>query len=275
MIIYQLFCVLKYLHSAKIIHRDIKPSNVLYDYKNEKLTLVDFGLSRQMNSIDTPIHMCFKDPNLTTIVATRNYRSPELSLGQGEYNGAVDIFSIGCVMYELFQTLQPLNENEKNLNIDQLFDSSFDSLIESNADNDDITSILTDSNEHLCQLRMLGIEDPYDLSFIKDDIIKKGFLSLPFTKKIDFKSKFNYLENDELKYGIDLMEKCLEFNPCARISAKDALDHPYLKSVRNIENEIEMNETIEFDYEEYKKLPEKEKINEIRKRIGYEIDKYY
>ena len=44
-IMYNLLCSLRYLHSANIIHRDIKPSNILIDYSC-RATLCDFGLAR-------------------------------------------------------------------------------------------------------------------------------------------------------------------------------------------------------------------------------------
>ena len=51
MIIYNLLCGIKYMHSAKVIHRDIKPANILI---NEDCTIkiCDFGLSRSIAGIE-------------------------------------------------------------------------------------------------------------------------------------------------------------------------------------------------------------------------------
>ena len=52
MIIYNILCGVKYMHSAKVIHRDIKPANILI---NEDCTIkiCDFGLSRSIAGIES------------------------------------------------------------------------------------------------------------------------------------------------------------------------------------------------------------------------------
>lgn len=46
-IAYNLFCALKYLHTANILHRDLKPANILID-SDCNVKICDFGLSRTM-----------------------------------------------------------------------------------------------------------------------------------------------------------------------------------------------------------------------------------
>lgn len=93
-IIYQLAKALKYLHSARLIHRDLKPSNVLVN-SNCTIKLCDFGLVRSLNQ--------GKDSGavLTEGVATRWYRSPEVLLGSKSYSTPADIWSFGCIVYEI------------------------------------------------------------------------------------------------------------------------------------------------------------------------------
>lgn len=47
LILYNLLCAFKYLHSANIVHRDVKPSNILIN-KDCQIKICDFGLSRTL-----------------------------------------------------------------------------------------------------------------------------------------------------------------------------------------------------------------------------------
>ena len=73
------------------MHRDLKPQNLLID-KNGNIKLADFGLAR---AFGVPIR------TLTHEVLTLWYRAPEILLGQKEYSTPVDIWSIGCIFFEL------------------------------------------------------------------------------------------------------------------------------------------------------------------------------
>uniref|UniRef100_A0A6I9RQQ3 [RNA-polymerase]-subunit kinase n=1 Tax=Elaeis guineensis var. tenera TaxID=51953 RepID=A0A6I9RQQ3_ELAGV len=89
----QLLHGLDHCHSCGVLHRDIKGSNLLID-NNGILKIGDFGLATIFN----PDH---KQP-LTSRVVTLWYRPPELLLGAIEYDVAVDLWSAGCILAELF-----------------------------------------------------------------------------------------------------------------------------------------------------------------------------
>ncbi|RZB76847.1 putative serine/threonine-protein kinase isoform B [Glycine soja] len=89
----QLLSGLDHCHSRGVLHRDIKGSNLLID-NNGILKIADFGLA---NFID-PHH---KVP-LTSRVVTLWYRPPELLLGASNYGVAVDLWSTGCILGELY-----------------------------------------------------------------------------------------------------------------------------------------------------------------------------
>ncbi|XP_039006401.1 probable serine/threonine-protein kinase At1g09600 [Hibiscus syriacus] len=89
----QLLRGLDHCHSHGVLHRDIKGSNLLIDC-NGNLKIGDFGLA-------TFFHPDQKQP-LTSRVVTLWYRPPELLLGSTNYGVAVDLWSSGCILAELF-----------------------------------------------------------------------------------------------------------------------------------------------------------------------------
>jgi serine/threonine protein kinase len=89
--LYQIINAIKFCHCKRILHRDLKPQNLLID-KNGNIKLADFGLAR---AFGVPIR------TLTHEVLTLWYRAPEILLGQKEYSTPVDIWSIGCIFFEL------------------------------------------------------------------------------------------------------------------------------------------------------------------------------
>uniref|UniRef100_A0A7E4VK56 Protein kinase domain-containing protein n=1 Tax=Panagrellus redivivus TaxID=6233 RepID=A0A7E4VK56_PANRE len=87
---FQILAGLEFLHNNSLIHRDMKPQNILVN-KDQSIRIADFGLVRNYS-----LHSTF-----TTTVVTLWYRAPELLLQCG-YNTAVDIWSAGCIILELF-----------------------------------------------------------------------------------------------------------------------------------------------------------------------------
>ena len=96
-IIYQLLKALKFIHSAALLHRDIKPSNILVD-SSCLIKLCDFGLCRSISSDELPENIEFTD-----YIATRWYRSPEILMGSRKYNEGIDLWSVGCIIGEMFR----------------------------------------------------------------------------------------------------------------------------------------------------------------------------
>jgi serine/threonine protein kinase len=103
---YQILNGVKWMHSHNIIHRDLKPQNILVS--NGLVKIADFGLSRVIDE------GCV----LSTQVVTQWYRAPEILL-QSAYSKAVDVWSCGCIMAEMYLT-RPLFGCKLNGEISQL-----------------------------------------------------------------------------------------------------------------------------------------------------------
>lgn len=187
-IMFQMTSALRYLHGCSLIHRDLKPENILID-ENCEIRIIDFGLSKSL-----PL---FGSAKNSTSVVSLFYRAPELLLGVNEFSEAIDIWSLGAIFAELFY---PGKE----------------SLFQSNSCQEALKAIFS----------LIGSPTASDLLAIKDQINKLGYEMLnslgTFTKKN--LREIIPLANDD---AIDLIEKMLVFNPKNRISAKEALNHPY------------------------------------------------
>jgi len=92
-ILYQILIGVCVMHQNQILHRDIKPDNILID-DEDIIKIADFGLSRIFYEPGRPY-----TPNVQTLW----YRAPELLLGSRDYTMAIDMWSVGCIFYELVE----------------------------------------------------------------------------------------------------------------------------------------------------------------------------
>jgi serine/threonine-protein kinase len=104
-------------HAAGVVHRDIKPSNLMVAARLDT-KIIDFGISRLLadNSprLTMPSHM----------VGTPAYVSPEQARG-GNVDGRADLYSLGCVLYELLAGRPPfLAERPEALLMMQVMDQA-------------------------------------------------------------------------------------------------------------------------------------------------------
>jgi len=110
---WQLVEATDYLHSQQIVHRDIKPENILINKATRKIKLTDFGLSRIVGEgsfmktvCGTPQYLAPEVLQLAPVVAQR--KGPPSQAGYGK---AVDLWSLGVILYVMLAAAQPFDEN--------------------------------------------------------------------------------------------------------------------------------------------------------------------
>ena len=94
--IQQIADALSYMHDRRVMHRDIKPANV-FVISEQVIKLGDLGLGRYFSS---------KTDQATSTVGTPYYMSPECMQEKG-YDFKSDIWSLGCLLYELATLRSP------------------------------------------------------------------------------------------------------------------------------------------------------------------------
>lgn len=102
---------LGYLHEAKVVHRDLKPDNILLDH-NGVIKFVDFGAAKVIANQGKTVVMTEAGgkPKPTSMTGTPMYMSPEVIKGGNHPHarlGAVDIWSLGCVIQEMATGARP------------------------------------------------------------------------------------------------------------------------------------------------------------------------
>lgn len=185
----QLLRAVEALHGRWLLHRDLKTSNLLFDNRGV-LKVADFGLARRYGS---PLG------NYTELVVTLAYRAPELLLGAKTYGPAVDMWSVGCIFAELLtnKTLLP-------------------------------------GRGELDQLRLI-----FEMFGTPTDDTWPGFSELPHARTYRFEGREggglerllpaqSYTGGPYLSAaGLDLLSGLLSMDPARRLTAAEALCHPW------------------------------------------------
>jgi len=107
----QLLSGVHYMHTNGVIHRDLKASNLLVN-RNGELKIADWGLARSWNQ---------KMKRLTNRVITLWYRPPELLLGSIRYCPKIDMWSVGCIIAEMFRRSGFLKGGNESTQLDLIF----------------------------------------------------------------------------------------------------------------------------------------------------------
>ncbi|CAM0138785.1 unnamed protein product [Umbelopsis sp. WA50703] len=262
-ILHQLKCLLtalKHVHQNRILHRDIKPGNFLYNFRHRTGMLVDFGLAQRedetrpsspppttlshkqpsnVNSVlrsrqaNIPLSLInekenlrssnFKEPqpaptgyyrndNRNPVRAnragTRGFRAPEVLLRVVHQTVAIDIWAVGVILLSILTSRFPFFQSEDDA----------DALIE--------------------VAGVFGLREVKECASIHNRTFHTNIPNVPKTR-ISFlklclvlnKERAEQWGDENLRLAVDLLEKVLVLDCNRRISAEDAINHPFLNPV--------------------------------------------
>ncbi len=244
----QLIRSVAFLHDLKLIHTDLKPENIL-------LTSSDFAKFKKNKVLKNPLinvidfgSAIFNDEYHSELVSTRHYRAPEIVLGTG-WSYPCDLWSLGCILVELVtgEALFKTHENLEHLAImEKVLNCKIPNSMIKKIKNKEILNYFKKNNYHYHQ---------YLLNYPNNETQEKSINFVKTIKKLDdlicskLKIKIHINMNDSLQknwdknhsknkslnfetfqfwfYFIDLVKNLLKFDPNQRISAIDAMNHPW------------------------------------------------
>ena len=207
----QMFLGLSLLRKCGILHGDLKPDNLLVNEQRNILKICDLGSASPAS-----------ESEVTPYLVSRFYRAPEIILGI-PYDYAIDMWSIGCTLYELY-TGKILFTGRNN-------NGMLKSIMECRGK-------LPPKLLRRGSLTPMHFDEMLNFQSTEEDKVTGGVV----TKVLDFKKPTRDLktrlmgkgskgmsesESKELALFVDLLDRCLALNPEKRCTPIEALKHPF------------------------------------------------
>ncbi|OIW28571.1 kinase-like protein [Coniochaeta ligniaria NRRL 30616] len=212
---YQIFVALAHMRKCTIIHADLKPDNILVNETRNVLKICDLGTAIDKSDAATAHN------DVTPYLVSRFYRAPEIILGM-PYDYAVDMWSIGCTLYELYTGKILFTGDSNNQMLKNIME---------------VRGKMSAKLYRRGQLSHLHFDDMGNfISIERDKLGKTAVRTLPMvkptrdlrTRLLAASSGMDDAEMRELNHFIDLLERCLALNPDKRITPTEALRHPFI-----------------------------------------------
>lgn len=231
--IYQIFCGLKFIHSANVIHRDLKPGNILCTL-NGCLKICDFGLARGLNNLTNSYNknnnnnnnntgtasnnqsdfFNYTNQHITNYVATRWYRAPELILSNKIYGKSIDIWAVGCILAEFYYR-KPIFMGKDSM--DQI---------------DQIIKLLNLPPKYL----LLSFSSIRSWNLINGSH-KCNYMNCTNSNETNERTNWKSICPHASTEAIHLIKNLLKWDPNDRYNIEDCLEHTFVQSVRKFDDE--------------------------------------
>ncbi|TIC12996.1 hypothetical protein E3Q13_04038 [Wallemia mellicola] len=182
------------------MHRDLKPANILITNKGV-VKVGDLGLARIYRQPLQPLY------NGDKVVVTIWYRAPELLLGARHYTPSVDVWAIGCIYAEML-SLRPMFKGE-----------------EARIDG---KKLPFQRHQMMCIMDVLGYPNTQNWPGIKH-MPEYNELQPPQTR-FSYKLPNWFNQRSHSIKGFNLLHSMLTYDPEKRITAREALTHPFFVS---------------------------------------------
>ncbi|CAN4085515.1 unnamed protein product [Withania somnifera] len=225
------------MKDAGIIHCDLKPENILLctSVKPAEIKIIDFGSA------------CMEDRTVYSYIQSRYYRSPEVLLGY-QYTTAIDMWSFGCIVAELFLGL-PLFPGASEFDllrrmIKILGGQPPDYILKDAKNTSKFFKFVGSINQEECgpgpmsrsSVYQALTEEEYEARESKKPVIGKEYFNHmkleAIVRKYPYKKSFreeDIIKENQIRLAlIDFLRGLVEFDPAKRWSPVQASKHPFV-----------------------------------------------
>ncbi|EGZ16150.1 hypothetical protein PHYSODRAFT_506386 [Phytophthora sojae] len=228
----QILKALEYMRhpNVNVIHCDLKPENILLvSHGHSSLKLIDFGSS------------CLSRNQIHRYTQSRFYRAPEVLLGM-RYTAAIDMWSLGCILVEM-HTGKPLfcgydsaDQLHRIINVLGLPPREMIARASPSYRREYFDEVVINEGNNKWidyRLKVHKITPPKGVDMTLAEILAGAH-------------KYGTLNHSPEQYDAfhDLVMRMLDFNPDTRITPTDAMQHPFLMSMRQMKPDETMEEPV-------------------------------